>query len=533
MRCAQAPFGRVGRALGFRWVFPIGTMPIPYHPLIRLAFVIGIPAALAFEIARTVAGFGGGGEGGRWMVPLFAALALGIPLSIPIVSWAMMVFLAPLLQGVLIGGSMLLLSAEIASGYSDPRLGVLPVAYVALFLVQFLGGPIYVRRLQAGNAAFAPVEPGARTIVVEGDSIAGSYGHWLLRHCDVAQVHVLAVPRRSNPVKARQYLHLSPADVERVAALIDHANVAGWSIDRKMNVLSVPAEGVEPDPAAVHLRFHPHRAPLALVTGTRVVLEVSADGRIRRWVGGDAAVIGPVPLFTAFYWMAIFGGQSRWHVGFARKKPVALGTARLYDMIAATFPAQPQSGPTRFADPSSLISQLEQSARERRSRAVDELEELLSLADCADWKNRFLPQHALHHFPEVMDGYGARICDALESARACKNNPGVVRYAQLLAALSASEYTAVGPRLITLLNSKELAARLVDGPTPPAGTSVKDIPPARIIGGYSLIKHVPSLYERLGELGEPARSLIFALGEMGRWPPAVVEARRRLERGSA
>ena len=27
-------FGKLLRALGFRWVFPIGTMPIPYHPLL-------------------------------------------------------------------------------------------------------------------------------------------------------------------------------------------------------------------------------------------------------------------------------------------------------------------------------------------------------------------------------------------------------------------------------------------------------------------------------------------------------------------
>ena len=44
---ALAILGRVGRALGFRWVFPIGTLPVPFHP----AF---LPLVLATLVVWTV-----------------------------------------------------------------------------------------------------------------------------------------------------------------------------------------------------------------------------------------------------------------------------------------------------------------------------------------------------------------------------------------------------------------------------------------------------------------------------------------------
>ncbi len=336
---AQAPFGRVGRALGFRWVFPVGTMPIPYHPLIGLALLIGIPAAMLLEIAGTVAGFGGG-DGGRWMIPFFAGLALGIPLSIPIVNWLMMVFAGPLLQGMLFGGSMIMLSAEIASGDSNPQLAVLPAAFVGLYLAQLIGGPIMVRRIQATNAAFMPVDPGVRPVVIEGDSIAGSYGRWLFDHINLGLVHVLANDRPRNPVSARRFARPNAADFKLVEAAIDRARPDGWSMNREKGEITAP--GAEPPADAIRVRIASHRVPLWLVTGHRTLIEIEVDGRIRRLIGGEAKVISAVPLFTAFYWVALVG-KSEWVLGFSRKKSAELAMARVYDLLQRAFArAMPQ-----------------------------------------------------------------------------------------------------------------------------------------------------------------------------------------------
>ena len=43
--------GRVGRLLGFRWVFPIGTMPVPWHPAF-LPLVLAIAGLLYLALRR-------------------------------------------------------------------------------------------------------------------------------------------------------------------------------------------------------------------------------------------------------------------------------------------------------------------------------------------------------------------------------------------------------------------------------------------------------------------------------------------------
>jgi hypothetical protein len=99
--------------------------------------------------------------------------------------------------------------------------------------------------------------------------------------------------------------------------------------------------------------------------------------------------------------------------------------------------------------------------------------------------------------------------------------------AQLIAALPQDEFLALADRLLVLLNSKALAFRLLgDEADLNAPESEKR---KHVIGGFRLMRTVPRLYERLGELGEPARGLIMGLGELGRWPAPLVKARELLD----
>ena len=65
-----------------------------------------------------------------------------------------------------------------------------------------------------------------------------------------------------------------------------------------------------------------------LIGGRREALEIDDGRSVRRLVGGEASLTGRWPLFTCFYWWSIFGGRSQWYVGFARDKPVNLGSKR-------------------------------------------------------------------------------------------------------------------------------------------------------------------------------------------------------------
>src|SRR5690349_2225006 len=97
--------------LGFRWVFPIGTLPIPYHPLLAIALLLAPAVWLVVSVLLSVEQ-----SAGRlaWVQMLVVGALLGVPMSIPIVSWVMMVFRGPLVQSLLFASAMALLAIEVA-----------------------------------------------------------------------------------------------------------------------------------------------------------------------------------------------------------------------------------------------------------------------------------------------------------------------------------------------------------------------------------------------------------------------------------
>lgn len=517
----RAPFGRIGEALGFRWIMPIGTIPLPFHPLVARLLPWSILALVAWRLLAVSAGADGGVS---WRTLFVAAGLLAVPMAIPIVQWLAMAFRVPLLQGLLIAAAMALLFFDAAAGAAPPWAGAVPAAWLGLWLTQHLAGPAYLRRLQAANAAFGRIDPGDRLVIMERDRVAGSYANHLSFEYALARVAVEPDPRqRSNRLKEQTYHRLSPEDWPTVAERIERLQPRGWQvIGERIVTPGIADPGSRP---AIRVRMKRHRAPLWLVGGHREMLEI-IDGRtVHRLVGGKAALAGRWPLFVCFYYLNIFNGcggaNGQLVVGFAPAKEVDLGTTRFWDMVPRVFAPLAETKAPPYADAAPLHAMLDALEEEMRVGSADLLGRLLRLdANLPFMWPRHIDKRAL------AAGHGPELCDCLAAAKETKSEDAARMAAQLLAALPPDEFAALSERLLVLLNSKELAFRiLADGVDPNASEAERR---KHIVGGLSLLRSVPELYERLGELGEPARPLVMAMGRLGRWPEALVNARERL-----
>ena len=252
-----APFGRIGAALGFRWIMPIGTIPLPFHPWLARLLPWGILALVAYRLVSS----GTGEDGGvGWRTLLVAAGLLAVPMAIPIVSWLAMAFRVPLLQGLLIGGAMVLLAVDAATGALPGWAGAVPAAWIGLFLAQRFGGPIYLRRLEAANAAFERVQPGDRLLIVERDRVATDYANHL--SFEYALARVAADPDlrgRSKKLAERTYHRMSPEDWPSVSERIKRLQPKGWVVIGER--VAAPGIADPGDQPPIRIRMRRHRAP--------------------------------------------------------------------------------------------------------------------------------------------------------------------------------------------------------------------------------------------------------------------------------
>lgn len=515
-----APFGRIGKALGFRWIMPIGTVPLPFHPWLGRLLPWGILALIGGRLISVSAGEDGAVG---WRTLLIAAALLAIPLAIPIVQWLAMAFRFPLLQALLIGGAMVLLAADAAAGLVPSWAGAIPAAWLLLFVAQWLGGPAYLRWLRRRNAAFEAIEPGDRLVIVERDDIS-RHADQLFRDYGLASAAVGSViSGRPNGVKLETYHRLSPQDRPGIVDRIERLLPNGWQVkDDRIVTPGVDAGAAPP----IRVRLRRHRAPLWLIGGRRIMLEIDDGARVHRLIGGKAALTGRWPLFTCFCYVNIFNGagrvEGRWVAGFARTKEEDVGTTRFAEMIARAFRPPIKGEIPHYAEAAPLHAALDEHEAATQAKAAKMREQLLRL----DAKLRyFWPSGA--DLGALATGHGPALCDCLVAAKAEKNEQAVRLAAQLIAALPAEEYRALSDRLLTMLNSKELGFRILkDGVKPNTANAMLR---RNVAGGFSLIRNVPRLYERLGELGEPARRLIMGLGKLGGWPEPLIRAREMLD----
>ena len=486
-------------------------IPLPYHPGLARLLPFAIPALVLHRILHATQGEDGGIT---WRGLLVAAALTAIPLAIPIIQWLAMAFRLPLIQGLLIGGAMVLLGLDAATGAAPAWAGLVPAAWLGLWIVQRIGGPIALRRVQARNAAFVPVDPGNRLILVEGASAADQAG-WLSRDMELGRIASQTAEGHPGRLRDKAYYRLAPADLERVRARVEAVKPTNWQVGAKG--VTLPESDLErgdgvvtqtsPTDPPIRIRAGRHRSALWLLAGKRSEIRIDDCGAIQRLVGGEAAIVAAVPLFTCFYYLNIFPGPgSRWVAGFARAKPVKLGPASAHDLLLQALKAP--AGP-HHADPGPLLARLDAIAAERQSEARGLLERLLDPEAEIPIDTRVLTRH-----PEVAFGRGRELCACLAAAKAKKEDHALRLAAALIAALPEDEFRSLSAELITLLNSKALAFRLVDEA---ASIGLPErVKREHVVGGFSLVRWVPELYERLGELG--------------RWPRPLVKARERLDK---
>lgn len=335
--------GTLLRKAGFRWVFPIGTMPLPFHPAILLLVVSGPPLWIAW---LGWSAFAGHGATPRWWQPLIVALLLGIPLSIPVVAWALMVFRAHLAQAILIAGSMLLLALDVVTGKAHMLWGALPVAFVLLYLVQAIGGRIVLARLREQAAAWQPIDPGDRTVSVDGERFTGQAARQMLEHCNIARmVSIPGKPPRGVSKARLKMLHfLSEDAVDTLQSAFGKMPPPEWTIPKPGNqpIVARPIEAV-PD-GCIMVTMKRYRSPFWVVGGKLLLLRVRDGGATRDFVNGIGSVIAKVPLFTFFHWTSLTGHNSR-HVGFMREKAMQFGAqGNVFAPLVAAFAPRPADG---------------------------------------------------------------------------------------------------------------------------------------------------------------------------------------------
>ena len=513
-------FGKLFRALGFRWVFPIGTMPIPYHRFLAWALLIAAPAWLAIGLVQSVVA---ADRPSTWLQMLVVGLLLGVPMSIPIVSWAGLVFRVPLIQSLLFASATILLAVDVGLGRAHPALAALPAGYLGLWLYQWLGGRLRLRALRRAGEAFEPVSAGQRTVFPIENSytdctklLAGGYAV----RCRPPQRHGAAFMHRLAEADARALLALGPA-----------MPLPGWTLAEKDGfwLLERPAAaGV----GEVLIERQPWRDPLGLVTGELRRLRVK-DGSAgwRERIVGVPQVVGALPLVTLFYWVALFGGKSQWVAGFARSRAPALGDSGLEQDAWPPLLLAPAAEPEFERD------QLDEIVAAAHTGLVADAAAIArfwpSIADETGWPTgqaRFEVFRGLQQRPALL-GHGELVQTLgwLERARDAQNKQGVSAAASLLQAFDGGVLAIEGERLMRIFNSRVLgmAWKLtpdfdpapLPNPTPRFGDQ----------GGYGLITSHPGLYEKLARLGPDFEALVRTIaGEAIRYDWKLTKPLREL-----
>lgn len=510
--------GGVLRKLGFRWIFPIGTMPIPYHPLIGIAFSLGPILWVAWlALSAAIAP----GSGLAWWHPLLAALLLGIPMSIPIIAWGMMAFRAPLAQGVLIAGSMLLLAIDFAMGRVAPWWAALPAGFVLLYAVQRIGGKRKLVELQAAAESWSPVDPGDATVIVTGEVHTASKARTLIDSADIARVLSLpGPPLRGQRAAQRVMLHrLSAEGIARLRAACEDISPAGWHLPREdaKPVLQRPVEGEPTEGLTATIA----RYRSLLVGGYLHRLSLADGAGERAVVWGQAHIVAPWPIFTVFHWTAIFGGKSEWYIGFAPDKTVRLGPewSNDYRTLPKLFTARAEDG---GRDDDAMLFGVDAEggllAASLAAAAADERDRI-----AAFWRSVAeapLEPNDGNIFQRMCDtprlfrpGDGQRLVAWLKAARAGEKYYRVRDAAMMLAALPDDEFAATGRALFDIVNSRILAGEWRAGPDLDRKSLPKGCPSFGRFAGYGLALHHPRLYKRFAALGPEEAALVKALAD--------------------
>ena len=490
---------RVLRALGFRLVFPIGTMPVPYHPLVFPLAITGLIGWLGLTIAGRLDRMG---EGPIWWQPIAPFLVLGVLMSLPIVAWAAMVVRAPLLQGLLGAAIPVLVAVEVLTGTLPPAWLALPFAYAATFVFQAWYGPRWLAQVKARNEAFVPVEPGQVTLALQ---FRTGQPQNLLDDIDAASIWARKVTGKDGYLFHR----LTLEDADRIEAAKPSRLPRSWQMSRRESWAVLVQPCAEPPADSIPVWDRKARAPWWCVTGLRE-FAVRIDKHTFRLRQGKAALVGKLPLFVLFHWTAIFGGKSEWQIGFPRTRAekVDFHSPQPSSALRSLFASRPETGGTTdTTHVNEIIAHFEKLTAEERSEAdalIARQEDFWSeLPSFADLPKEFKPvQEALASRPEAVDQ--GRLGDVLDWLERCRDTPsqaGFYRACALLDTFPDEVLLAEGARIATIFNSRRIAlqwniAHVPDPDKLPPRTPVC----AMNTAGFGVFKGYPHIYQRLGDL---------------------------------
>lgn len=495
----MAPFGRIGHMLGFRWVFPVSTLPVPYHPLILPLAIVALGIA-AIQSAFTALTGSSDGQA-TWIVLLGIAVLLGILLSLPVVVWFLAPFGAHLVQAGLVLVAMILLAIEVLSGRAPPLYGLLPAAYALLFVFQKLGGKPWWRRLEAEAQGFAPQPTGQATVAFAKHD-----------HSAEALIAGRAIARLFEPgwrkrEKGRMLHWLRPEDAEALQAAFGKHRPRKWQFKERDQAVLLTRPCVRPEGDTVTLSRRRLRTPLWLVTG---MSELAARGPAGTWriAFGKAQVVGRLPIFSLFRFTSISGPQhNRAYVGFPRKDAGELPRPERVDGHEFGNLLLPRSADEGVFDDAGLAGLHAIIAEEARVRAARREEAIANLP--AYWQRIAEDQPAklidldIHSLlTEEGERIGERdvplILTMAERARDNRDMVELLRAADLLQAAPLERLQPHLPRIEALLNSRKLALQWDVSEVEDVASLPKETP---LFGGnyagFGLFLDRPELYARL------------------------------------
>lgn len=518
---------------------PIGTVPLPYNPWLALA----LPFVLAAWLIVPVVAAGHI----PWLAPLVFWLVLALPLSVPVLQWLLFAFRLHLVQALLPPIAMLMLAAAVATGQEPRWMALGPALFFSTHLMGAVAGRLLLMRIgrqnravddaAAGVGSLPPLLLDTRTGVPDPQQLMARLG--------LAELVVTAA--RTGPVRL---LRLPASALGEWASQAARAGCFRIGEDREGTVvLTVPMDGI---PAGL-VRIGPdegswlERRLLGRFDGVRA----HGAGAHARYLIGTAAPFAwepTFPLFAAGYFNV--GQRADNAVGFVRTRRRVVGNggrdrlglvARVADALRT--PGEPAPP---FADAAQVRAQAAASLHRVIAADLARLDRLI--ADPIVDRLETFP--GLAAAPEHLAPYAAALVDALARAQAAAPTVtdqlverGVISLARALANVPLPALREVTARLLPLLADPVMAGGKGWRYMPP-GTSVTyrgggtwaksaDGQVVKLSGfadfsGFRLLPLAEALYERLGELGEPARPVIEAVIDRYGPIPPLMEARSRL-----
>lgn len=510
-----APFGLVGHALGFRWVYPFGTLPLPFHPRFVPAVLLASTGWAGWQVASLVAGSSSDAWGPAVRL-LVAAAGVGLGLSVPVLGWLVLVLGGRIIQAVLVLAAMVLLAVGAATGRDAPWAAVPPAAFVSLWALAAVRGRVARARLTAQVREFSSVAAQGRAVVLTGDvdprtttallEEAGASAVWTQTHASrTATAHLRLAPELGASVMARAQGALPDGAV--LHERDDHV-VVQYAAPPPRDALWVEVQAAD---TTDHLRGRLHRITVGDTSGARSV------------VTGTVSVVAPVPLAQCFHWVSLTA-RSEWFVGFAhgRARRIGPGLEQLHELFEPGHPVDPL---VSQALDGPLLPLEEQLAA--RDAAVEDLR-AAALTLPFDTHAHRTTLEVLWRHPQLL-GADAPVFLARWLRRATssaqRDLPAAV--ARLIDRLTDDEIVAHGQDLVTAFDSRKLALEWTLGPDLDPAPLPRDLYRFGDKAGFGLVFRQPTLYVRIGDLVPRFRDLVAVLGQEMTLPDEVVAAQSR------